>query len=108
MATYFGAVSFRIRPSVLRTTVTLRRDPNHTRARLLSSIALHLHHPAQTAVTALRVNDVPLPIPRDDNVILVPSRLMSCMSEWNTEKLGPYRTRSTAELDRLCNHITIC
>ncbi len=73
MATYFGAVSFEIRPSVLRTTVTLRRDPNHTRARLLSSIALHLHHPAQTAVTALRVNDVPLPIPRDDNVILVPS-----------------------------------
>ncbi len=29
---YFGAVSFEVRPSVLRTTVTLRRDPETTRA----------------------------------------------------------------------------
>ncbi len=73
MTTFFGAVSFEIRPSPRCTTVTFRRDPAHTRARLLTSVAIHLHRPAGTAMTALRVNDITFPVPEDENLILISS-----------------------------------
>ncbi len=90
MATYFGAVSFEVRPSVLRTTVTLRRDPNHTRARLLPSIVAS---PASASSNRrdrfARSTTFKLPIPRDDNVIVVPPRLTSCISGWNAGEAQP-------------------
>lgn len=73
MATFFGTVSFEIRPSSERTTVTLRRDSNHTRAGLLTSLAIHLRRPSSEPVTALWVNDVSVPVPNDGSVILIPS-----------------------------------
>ncbi len=48
-----------------------------------------------------------LPIPRDDNVIVVPPRLTSCIQGGIRRSSAPIEPGAQQSLTRLCNHITI-
>lgn len=73
MATFFGAVTYRITSSAQHTTLTLRRDPDHSRAGLLRTLTVHLRHPASAGVATVEVNGEPAPVPEDGRTFLVSS-----------------------------------